>query len=56
MKRSLFSAITLATILFVSCDKEEVNPIVVPTTYTFERNGSTTVDFNGQTTRIKMAD
>ena len=56
MKKSLFSAITLATILFVSCDKEDVNPTVVPATYAFERNGSTTVDFNGQTTRIKMAD
>ncbi len=51
----ILSALTLA-----SCSKDDDNEddqgeLAVPANYVFERNGSTTVDFNGQTTRLKMA-
>ncbi len=36
------------------CETTSENPIVNPATYAFERNGSSTVDFSGQTTRLKM--
>jgi len=58
MKKAVFSALFLSTFLFLSCstDDNDSNLISVPATYSFERNGMTTVDFSGQTTRIKMAD
>ncbi|QMU66641.1 MAG: DUF4856 domain-containing protein [Flavobacteriaceae bacterium] len=37
-------------------DTNTGNPVTAPTTYTFERNGSTSVSFSGQTTRILMAE
>lgn len=46
----------LALTLFMSCSDDDVSPSVeVPSTYTFERNGASTVSFDGQTTRIMMA-
>ncbi len=36
------------------CDTGSENTIENPATYAFERNGSSTVDFSGQTTRLKM--
>ncbi len=45
------------SVLFLaSCDKDEDNDftIGVPETYSFERDGATTVSFSGQTTRIQM--
>lgn len=57
MRKIVSSILILSTIIFTSCSSDDdTNMISVPATYTFERNGSTTVDFNGQTTRIKMAD
>lgn len=83
MKTLLLSAIMLASLFVISCDKDD-NPMEVPTcddgiqnadetgvdcggsckpcqleiqnpdTYTFERNGESTVDFSGQATRLKM--
>jgi hypothetical protein len=44
--------------LFYSCSKSEISEnssnYEVPTTYNFERNGSTTIDYTGQTVRILM--
>ena len=46
--------------LFISCtdDTDDTTTInyEVPSTYTFERSNSTTVDFSGQTSRLKMLD
>ncbi len=36
------------------CETGGENPIENPTTYAFDRDGTTTVDFSGQTTRLKM--
>lgn len=36
------------------CETGTENPIENPDTYTFERDGTSTVDFNGQTARLKM--
>jgi hypothetical protein len=48
--------------LLASCsndDSDDVDPIITidnPTTYIFERNGESSVSFDGQTTRILMAE
>ncbi|MGI9527463.1 MAG: DUF4856 domain-containing protein [Weeksellaceae bacterium] len=47
-------------LLFTSCDSDDDNgkkdkEVNVPQTYSFERDGNSTVDFNGQNTRLKMA-
>ena len=54
--------IVLPVLLFVSAcnDLKDIPPEPfdspnVPETYIFERNGNSTIDFNGQTMRIKMA-
>lgn len=44
----------LASITFFAC--EQTPKLNVPATYEFSRSGSSTVDFSGQTIRIKMAD
>ncbi|MBC2839934.1 DUF4856 domain-containing protein [Robiginitalea sp. SC105] len=50
-----------AAFLFCSCTSDDNNPgvgenIIVPVTYSFERNGVSTVDFSGQTTRLLMGE
>lgn len=59
MKASISFLTTLAiTTLCVSCNPDDDNAatsVVAPTTYKFERNNATTVDFSGQTIRIAMA-
>lgn len=59
MKRTVYSfgAFMLSLALFTSCSSDDAGTTVnleVPSTYTFERNSATTVDFSGQTTRLKM--
>ena len=40
----------------IGCKENDPKPdIAPPTTYAFSRNGSSTVSFGGQTTRIQMA-
>jgi Domain of unknown function (DUF4856) len=58
----IFSSVSLLLALS-SCSKDEETVVVepkfnyaIPETYTFERNGATTVDFSGQSTRILMLD
>jgi len=47
--------------LFASCSSDDDNggrgepQVVAPVTYTFARNGNSTISFGGQTTRIAMA-
>ncbi|MBB4078305.1 hypothetical protein GGR28_000918 [Lewinella aquimaris] len=46
------------TVFLTSCqdDDDPISIIDVPTSYSFERNGNQTVSFDGQTTRIAMAE
>ncbi|AXP81934.1 hypothetical protein CJ739_2869 [Mariniflexile rhizosphaerae] len=57
MKRIL-SMVAVAAALMTSCsndDDNNSNQIETPATYVFTRDGSSTVSFGGQTTRITMA-
>lgn len=55
-KGSLF-LFFLSIIFLVSCgDDSDGNEVSTPTTYSFLRNGNSTVSFSGQTTRIAMAE
>ncbi|WP_026755843.1 DUF4856 domain-containing protein [Sediminibacter sp. Hel_I_10] len=59
MKKIALSLLAISA-LFTSCSNDDDNTItqpqvLAPVSYTFERNGESTVDFNGQTTRIAMA-
>lgn len=48
-----------ALVILSSCGDDDVNPSILidePTTYTFTRDGSSSVSFSGQTTRIAMAE
>lgn len=55
MKKLILSLAVVASL--ISCDTNEIEtPTIAPTTYTFERDGVSTVSFSGQTTRIRMGD
>ncbi|MGJ8592394.1 MAG: DUF4856 domain-containing protein [Aquaticitalea sp.] len=59
MKRIILS-IAIVSALFTSCSNDDdatevVNNVEAPTAYEFSRNGNSTVNFEGQTTRIQMA-
>jgi len=61
--KNLFFAATLGSLILASCSSDDEpiteipnNGVEVPSNYTFERNGQSTVDFSGQTTRILMAE
>ncbi len=58
MKKTLLIAAAFSAFTFVSCNDndDDVPGTVAPQTYSFERNGTTTVDYNGQTTRIEMGE
>ncbi|MFD2550435.1 DUF4856 domain-containing protein [Bizionia sediminis] len=60
--KKLFMAAGLTAMILTSCSSDDDNNtpvvdngVVAPVTYTFERNGASTVSFSGQTTRILMA-
>jgi len=56
MKKS-FLYLFFAAFLFTACsddDENNIPSVEAPTTYTFERDGNSTVSFSGQTTRIEM--
>ncbi|RRO22586.1 DUF4856 domain-containing protein [Flavobacteriaceae bacterium 14752] len=61
MKKAILS-LAILTLIFTSCSDDDSGDIInnntveAPNTYSFERNGESTVDFNGQTTRIQMGD
>lgn len=56
----IFSALSIVALSISSCSNddsptgEETTNYSVPATYTFERNGTTTVDFSGQSSRLLM--
>lgn len=54
--RKQFLALAFVSVLFSCNNADNSIQTEAPQTYTFQRNGSSTVDFNGQTTRIKMGD
>ena len=60
IKNLLLLAISFSFVSITSCsnddDKEETFNYTVPTTYTFERNAVTTVDYSGQSSRLLMLD
>lgn len=55
-KTILFCALPIAALTTVSCSDDDSGTVKyeVPTSYTFERDGESTVDFSGQTLRLKM--
>ncbi|MCG1037037.1 DUF4856 domain-containing protein [Polaribacter sargassicola] len=56
--RKIILSLAIATVL-ISCNnnnEDDTQLTVAPSTYTFERNGITTVSFSGQTTRIEMGE
>ena len=57
--RNLASTIlSICTLLFISCSSDDDQPqdhgVEAPASYTFERNGESTVAFKGQTLRLRM--
>lgn len=52
----ILTAISVLTLAGCSDDNETSPAINVPSSYSFERDGQSTVSFTGQTTRIMMAD
>ena len=57
--KKLFFYLTVSSLFFMSCDKDDdpivdPEPTVAPATYTFLRDGVTTVSYSGQSTRIAM--
>ncbi|MCB4808109.1 DUF4856 domain-containing protein [Tamlana sp. 62-3] len=58
MKKIVLSALVLGS-FFVSCSNDDNggdSGVVAPASYAFTRDGESTVDFNGQTTRILMGE
>lgn len=58
--RKILLGIAITSALFTSCSSDDDNfnenpQVEAPLTYKFMRDGESTVNFNGQTTRIKMA-
>lgn len=58
--KKIFLSTILVSALFTSCSSDDdnnnpINQVEAPITYEFNRNGSSTVNFEGQTTRIQMA-
>ncbi|WP_194767960.1 DUF4856 domain-containing protein [Tamlana sp. I1] len=58
--KKLILSLFVASTLFQSCSNDDDGSneptVQAPETYAFTRNGNSTVSFDGQTTRIKMAD
>lgn len=60
MKKLFYLSILISLGLFTGCEKDDHehhdhNEIVAPDTYSFERDGLSTVSFSGQTCRLQMA-
>ncbi|MCV6630396.1 MAG: DUF4856 domain-containing protein [Flavobacteriaceae bacterium] len=53
---TITTALLLTSLVSCSNDDDGANNVVAPATYTFERNGESSVSFSGQTTRILMAE
>ncbi len=60
MKNKIGSALIIGVLTLVSCTSDDSplppqNQIEIPANYTFTRDGSSTVSYDGQTTRLVMA-
>ena len=56
MKKLFYLSLLISLGLFTGCDKDDdINEVTAPATYTFERDGASTVSFSGQTCRLQMA-
>jgi hypothetical protein len=63
MKKLVVGVLAVTSFMFISCSSDDdgnapldTNQVIAPATYEFSRNGATTVDYNGQTTRIQMGE
>ena len=62
MKKLVLALTAITTLGLTSCSNDDDNgtehiiDLIVPDTYTFNRNGNTSVSFSGQTTRILMGE
>ncbi len=62
MKKVILGFLTLSSFIFTACSDDDgnapvdTNQVIAPATYTFSRNGNSTVDYSGQTTRILMGE
>ena len=57
LKNLFLLAIVASLVTFTGCGDDDPTPSVeAPATYSFTRNGQSTVAFSGQTTRIQMAE
>lgn len=63
MKKVLVGLMAISSFVFVSCSSDDDAPtmptdpqVIAPATYAFSRDGNSTVDYNGQTTRIEMGE
>ena len=58
MKNNIPSIVFIGVLVLSSCDKNDdaLPNVSAPENYTFERNGTSTVSFTGQTIRIRMAE
>jgi hypothetical protein len=63
MKKVILGLLTLSSFVFVSCSSDDngggdppPEQVVAPATYTFSRDGNSTVSYSGQTTRIQMGE
>ena len=58
MKKLQSLLIVIFCFIFISCDDENEQvtvTVTAPNTYSFERNGQTTVSYSGQSSRLEMA-
>lgn len=58
MKKNAMLVLAILLLMFISCssdDDDSSGSVTAPETYNFMRDGSSTVSFDGQTTRILMA-
>ncbi|MBC8754624.1 DUF4856 domain-containing protein [Kordia sp. YSTF-M3] len=61
MKKVILGFLTLSSFIFTACSDDDGNEpidtsIVAPATYEFSRDGSSSVSYSGQTTRIQMGE
>lgn len=58
MKTNPLSILLLLStcLVYTGCDDDDGPSIMEPTTYSFERDGQTTISFSGQTARIEMGE
>ena len=52
MKRLL--SLTILTFIFASCERNGNNNVIAPASYSFERDGVSTVSYSGQSDRLAM--